>query len=210
MIITTDILVKKFNKFNRRFFNSALPVIDIIVTREKNRFGAFEYMRQYDYHLGRTIEVPRKISISSYYDMDEKFIDETLIHEMIHYYIAYRKIKDNDSHGYYFMAYANRISESSEYSITAHGSAKGLIPANYKKKDYYIVTFKYMGESYFSRISKSRVGSAEYIMENFAHVTDITFYKSDDVRLDIYRQCTARLSLNSMNKLTGIDLIKIS
>ena len=67
-----------------------------------------------------------------------------------------------------------------------------------------------MGESYFSRISKSRVGSSEYIMDNFAHVTDIAFYKSDDVRLDIYRQCTARLSLNSMNKLTGIDLIRIS
>lgn len=209
MTITTDILVKKFNKFNRRFFNSSLPAIDIIITKEKNRFGSFEYIRQYDYHLGRTIEVPRKISISSYYDMDEKFIDETLIHEMIHYYIAHRKIKDNNSHGYYFMAYANRISESSEYNITAHGSAKGLIPANYKKKDYYIVTFKYMGESYFSRISKSRVGSSEYIMENFANVTDIAFYKSDDVRLDIYRQCTARLSLHSMEKLKGIRLLSI-
>ena len=209
MTITTDILVKKFNKFNDRFFNSSLPAIDILITKEKNRFGSFEYMRQYDYHLGRTIEVPRKISISSYYDMDEKFIDETLIHEMIHYYIAHRKIQDNNSHGYYFMAYAKRISDSSEYSITAHGSAKGLIPSNYKKKDYYIVTFKYMGESYFSRISKSRVGSREYIMGNFAHVTDIAFYKSDDVRLDMYRQCTARLSLNSPSKLEGIKLTKI-
>ena len=209
MTLTTEILLKKFNKFNDRFFNSSLPAIDIIITKEKNRFGAFEYMRQYDYRLGRTIEIPRKISISSYYDMDEKFIDETLIHEMIHYYIAHKKIKDNGSHGYYFMAYAKRISDSSDYTITEYGSAKGLIPANYKKKDYYIVTFKYMGESYFSRISKSRVGSTKCIMEKFAHVTDIAFYKSDNVRLDIYRQCTAHLSLNSISKLEGIKLTKI-
>lgn len=42
------------------------------------------------------------IRISNYYDASEKQFKSTLLHEMIHYYIAVKKIKDTSSHGVVF------------------------------------------------------------------------------------------------------------
>ena len=142
--------------------------------------------------------------------MKEKSLDETLIHEMIHYYIAHKHIKDNNQHGRYFMMYASRISVASGYDITRYGSSEGMALNSTDSKDYFIMKFKYRGTQYFSRISRSRVGTADEIVRDFNGVTNISFYKSNDVKLDRYRQCTARLSLNPIDALDGIKLKKIA
>jgi hypothetical protein len=211
MKVTLDIIREKFDLFNDSYFNSELPRIDFKITKEKRRFGFFEYARRYDAFTHKYIEVPIRIGISSYYDMPEKSFDETLIHEMIHYYIAHKRIKDNNKHGRYFMMYASRISAASGYDITRYGNSSGMALNNDgAKKDYFIMKFKYRGTQYFSRISRSRVGTSDEIKSAFNGVTNISFYKSNDVKLDRYRQCTARLSLNPIDALDGIKLKKIA
>lgn len=210
MKVTLDIIREKFDLFNDSYFNSELPRIEFKITKEKRRFGFFEYARRYDVMSNKYIEVPVRIGISSYYDMPEKSFDETLIHEMIHYYIAHKRIKDNNQHGHYFMMYASRISAASGYDITRYGSSEGMALNSTDSKDYFIMKFKYRGTQYFSRISRSRIGTSDEIKSAFKGVTNISFYKSNDVKLDRYRQCTARLSLNPIDALDGIKLKKIA
>lgn len=210
MKVTLDIIREKFNLFNDSYFNSELPRIEFKITKEKRRFGFFEYARRYDAFTHKFIEVPVRIGISSYYDMPEKSLDETLIHEMIHYYITHKHIKDNNKHGRYFMMYASRISAASGYDITRYGSSEGMLLNSTDSKDYFVMKFKYRGTQYFSRISRSRVGTADEIVRDFNGVTDVSFYKSNDVKLDRYKQCTARLSLIPITSLDGIKLTKIA
>lgn len=211
MKVTLDIIREKFDLFNDSYFNSELPRIEFKITKEKRRFGFFEYARRYDAFTHKYIEVPIRIGISSYYDMPEKSFDETLIHEMIHYYIAHKRIKDNNKHGRYFMMYASRISAASGYDITRYGSSEGMaLNSADSSKEYFIMKYKYRGTQYFSRISRNRVGTADKIKNDFKGVTCISFYKSNDVKLDRYKQCTARLSLLPITSLDGIKLKKIA
>lgn len=211
MKVTLDIISEKFDLFNDSYFNSELPRIEFKITKEKRRFGFFEYSRRYDAWSNRYIEVPIRIGITSYYDMPEKSLDETLIHEMIHYYIAHKRIKDNNKHGRYFMMYASRISAASGYDITRYGSSEGMTLNNVgSSKEYFIMKFRFRGNDYFSRISKNRVGTADKIKREFNGVTHVSFYKSNDVKLDRYKQCTARLSLLPITSLDGIKLKKIA
>lgn len=211
MKVTLDIIREKFDLFNDSYFNSELPRIEFKITKEKRRFGFFEYARRYDAFTHKFIEVPIRIGISSYYDMPEKSFDETLIHEMIHYYIAHKRIKDNNKHGRYFMMYASRISAASGYNITRYGSSEGMVLNSAdSSKEYFIMKYRFRNNDYFSRISKNRVGTADKIVRDFNGVTDISFYKSNDVKLDRYKQCTARLSLLPITSLDGIKLKKIA
>lgn len=210
MKVTLDIIRKKFDLFNDTYFGSELPEIEFKLTKEKRRFGFYEYARRYDAQYCRYYEVPVRIGISTYYDMPEKSLDETLIHEMIHYYISFKRIKDNAQHGRVFMMYARDITRASQYDITQYGSSAGMSLADNTTRDYYIMKFKYRGEEYFSRISKTRVGTDDYIKNAFKGVTDITFYKSNDPKLDRCRQCTSRITLGDINILNGIELKKIA
>lgn len=210
MKVTLDILKEKFDLFNDTYFGSELPKIEFKLTKEKRRFGFYEYNRRYDAQYRRYYEVPVRIGISTYYDMPEKSLDETLIHEMIHYYISFKRIKDNAQHGRVFMMYARDITRASEYNITQYGSSAGMSLADSVERVYYIMKFKYRGEEYFSRISKTRVGTDDYIKNAFKGVTDITFYKSNDPKLDRCRQCTSRITLGDISILNGIELKKIA
>lgn len=211
MKVTLDIIIKKFDLFNDSYFNSELPRIEFKITKEKRRFGYFEYARRYDDMTNKCVEVPIRIGISSYYDMPEKSFDETLIHEMIHYYISHKGIKDNNMHGHYFMRLAARISAVSGYEITRFGTSEGMTLNNVDtSKEYFIMKFQFRNKEYFSRISKNRVGTADKIVRDFNGVTNVSFYKSNDVNLDRYKQCTARLSLLPITRLDGIKLTKIA
>ena len=47
-----------------------------------------------------------------YFDFTEEMYRNVLVHEMIHYYIAYNKIEDNKDHGVEFMKLAESLNSS--------------------------------------------------------------------------------------------------
>ena len=56
--------------------------------------------------------------MSDCFDYPEKVFVEIMVHEMIHYYIAWNRIKDNKSHGKEFMRMANEMKEKYGLNIT--------------------------------------------------------------------------------------------
>jgi predicted SprT family Zn-dependent metalloprotease len=53
-----------------------------------------------------------------YFDFTEEMYQNVLVHEMIHYYIAYNKIEDNEDHGVEFMKLAESLNRKYGLSIT--------------------------------------------------------------------------------------------
>lgn len=108
MIATLDYIKKKFEEFNKQMFGGKLKSLPFKLTsartylgqvrfkREKNSDGTWHY---YDF----TFMISNKV------DRDENIVEDTIIHEMIHYYILSNQIQDTAPHGEVFKKIMHEI-----------------------------------------------------------------------------------------------------
>ncbi len=106
------------------FFDGNLPAVKILLSDAKNFLGNLRYKIQRR-GLGREIRSEFVIRISRAFDRDQEEIEDTLIHEMIHLYIASNHIADKSSHGPQFRQIMNHINNTYGRHITiSHRSAR--------------------------------------------------------------------------------------
>lgn len=92
-------LVIIYNRANREIFNSQLPECNLRVSNARTFAGNFRAVtRKVN---GRSVTTP-SITISSFYDKSEDELIDVLLHEMIHFYIFDRRLKDSSPHGHIF------------------------------------------------------------------------------------------------------------
>lgn len=99
---TKKYLEDKFHIFNEVYFHGHLSTPTFKITSAKNTLGRFvaTYYRR----------SPKMfIYLSSYYDMAETDLDDTIAHEMIHQYIFEKGINDTSSHGVEFQKIAAKL-----------------------------------------------------------------------------------------------------
>ena len=124
MEITTEILQEKFEEYNNLYFNGELPL---------PRFGLLKSYMTCGYFSCKKIIGKRKlrgqrIDISCYYDWEEEGLRDILVHEMIHYYLAYKHIDNELTHGDAFINMANNFNEIYGMNIGKKANA-----GNFKK-----------------------------------------------------------------------------
>ena len=112
MIPNVTYLRQKFDEYNKLIFGNELPPINIVLTRAKS-FGG-----KYVFGLYQAIE------ISIYRDLPEREVEDTLIHEMIHYYIHHKGLKDSSPHGHIFKQMMNSINIRHGRNITVSTKVK--------------------------------------------------------------------------------------
>lgn len=100
MLPTTDLLATWFDDFNARYFRGELPRPHLRLSKARTRLGSFSCRGKRQ--LLRTVYTDFTISLSIYYDCEEKEYQTVLLHEMIHYYICYKGIRDTSPHGEMF------------------------------------------------------------------------------------------------------------
>lgn len=111
MIITIQEVENQFDKWNGVIFNNELPKPQFELMQTKSLLGQFCPRRTAN---GYTY----KIRISTFYDCPlERYVD-TIVHEMLHYYIKYKGIKDTSSHGRVWKQMARDISREHGLTIT--------------------------------------------------------------------------------------------
>lgn len=109
MRATIDFLENSFHRFNRDIFRNSLPTPIFHISQARSFMGQFKVERQASL-LSKAKETYH-LTLSSLYDLEEATLEDVVIHEMIHYLIHYKKIKDTSSHGHHFrelMADINR------------------------------------------------------------------------------------------------------
>lgn len=113
MEVTEKVLEKKFDECNKIYFNNGLPYPFFSIFCKKKPFAKFTYLKKKK--NGENVLVYKKISVSIYYDFTEEQLRNIIVHEMIHYFIAYNDIKDNKEHGKIFLSIAERL--NSEFGL---------------------------------------------------------------------------------------------
>lgn len=99
MIATIPFVQKTFDRFNNLCFEGGLPPVPIVLTKAGSFLGKMEYkVRRGLFGLASSCYAFR-LKISTGFDLPEDELEDVVIHEMIHYYIAFNKLRDTSVHG---------------------------------------------------------------------------------------------------------------
>ena len=117
MIPTIPYIEQKFDEFNRLMFEGKLPKLPVVLSDAKTFLGKCDY-KQRRRKDGTIEKYDFKLRINTRCDLPEQEVEDTIIHEMIHYYIEVNQLKDTSSHGQLFMHIMNNINEKFGRNIT--------------------------------------------------------------------------------------------
>ena len=130
MIPTLPYIQQHFDDFNIRFFNGSLPPIPIKLSNARTFLGKVTYVKRRNFSLtswlfssgassvGEWTYSNFKLRINTRYDLPEELIQDTILHEMIHYYIAVNHLRDTSTHGQLFRNEMKRINAEGNRHIT--------------------------------------------------------------------------------------------
>lgn len=117
MKATIPYIEKKFEEFNQQMFGGNLPKLPIELSDAKTFLGVCVFNKRK--LPNGTMEYSNfRLRINTRIDLPEQEIEDTIIHEMIHYFIGYNQLEDASAHGPLFQRMMNSINEKHGRRIT--------------------------------------------------------------------------------------------
>ena len=132
MIPTIPYIEAKFDEFNKLIFSGELPKIPILLGSATRVIGSFTY-RVHKNFWGKKAYSDLKLRFSTKFDLPENELQDVIIHEMIHYYIHFKNLKDRSAHGPLFKNLMNQINKNFGRNISIRH--KGAVRAHEQMAD---------------------------------------------------------------------------
>ena len=177
MTITIKEIGEQFDKWNKTIFNDELPVPAFELMQTKRMLGQFKWQRISRDQLGYTIR------ISTFYDRPMASYIDTIVHEMLHYYIKFKGIKDTSSHGREWKSMAAKISRKYGLTITRTNPAGGGVSnavlekkANKDKKFEYVFICK-MRDGYHYGVGVAPLCKLDNLVPGFRNWKAVAEFK---------------------------------
>lgn len=118
MIPTIPYIQSRFDEFNARYFNGSLPPVPIKLSHAKGFLGKLTFTRRKQGLFRGYRNEDFVLRINARIDLPEELVQDTILHEMIHYYIAVNNLKDSSTHGALFRREMARINAEGGRHIT--------------------------------------------------------------------------------------------
>lgn len=168
-----------FAKFNNDYFEEQLPLPRLELSYSRTRLGSMTYKRRKK--LFKIENYSYVIRLSKYYNQTENQYKTVLLHEMIHYYIAYKGITDTAPHGEVFHKMAEEFRRKHGWNITVSTTMSNVDAGYIKEKERYIVAIETQnGKKYLSVVSPRYVNRIDYELKRIPKVKTFGWYKSSD------------------------------
>ena len=121
MVPTLPYVQSRFDEYNARFFGGSLPPIPIKLSHARTFLGKVTFVRHRTWLFGSVRNEKFVLRINTRFDLPEELIQDTILHEMIHYYIAVNQLHDTSTHGQLFRREMHRInSEGNRHIIISY------------------------------------------------------------------------------------------
>lgn len=157
MKATIQFATEKFREFNRLMFEGKLPEVPILMSDSRRALGMLKYERKRNM-LGQMVCSNFRIYISRRYDLQQDEVEDTLIHEMIHLYIAYNDLKDTSQHGDRFKHHMNLINRKFNRNITVSNKDKSINDTDIHACAHYICETHWQdGKRYITCCARTRI-----------------------------------------------------
>lgn len=185
MVPTLDYIRQKFHEFNHLYFQDKLAPIPIKLSNTKSYVGNISFKRrrkffgQWEYY-DFTMRINTRIALS------EQELEDTILHEMIHYYLYANQLQDKTPHGPHFRQMMQYFNDTYGRHITiSHKGAKVEWKQDEnskpKKHIFAILTHK-SGRKYVKVVPRirSRVLYFHNSMFKSGEIIEIKWYYSTD------------------------------
>ena len=106
-----------FAAYNEQFFGGQLPSLPIKLSHARRFLGKVTYVKKRQWLFGPYRNEHFVLRINVELDLPEEVVQDTILHEMIHYSIAVRQLRDTSAHGRLFRAEMARINASGNRHI---------------------------------------------------------------------------------------------
>ena len=215
MSITIPQIKEQFNIWNKKIFNNELPVPNFELMQTKSLLGQYRRRKV----MGETVHI---IRISIYYDRPMDSYINTIVHEMLHYYIRYKGIKDTSSHGREWKRMAAQISDKFNLTIERTSAVGGGVSKTIieKKANKNVGKFEYvfvckMRDGHFGAgvCSLEKVNKLKPLFEGWMAVKEFKVVKApwnQTYSLRHLRKCAGvnYITENSYNDLLKNKILK--
>lgn len=190
MKATMGFVKSKYIEFNELIFDRKLPEIPVYINKSRTMMGVLRYEKRRNW-LGKIEYKNFRIYISSYYDLPEKEIEDTLIHEMIHLFINYNRIKDSSSHGPVFRRMMLDINKKFGRKITvSHKSDLKLLDSDDHCKPHYICETIWKNDKrYITCVAQSKLFEFNEFFHRQSDCICIRWWFSKDSYFNRYPSC---------------------
>lgn len=178
---TIAYIQEKFDKFNKQYFCNRLPPITIRLSNAATRLGCLKH--KYRTNLfGKRENYDFSLWISTRYDLREEVVEDTIIHEMIHYFIAYFHLPDTGPHGPMFRKFMDEINRISGRNITVRHRSDTLErdTDSHVRRNYICVTEWIDGNRYITVCASTCIFKIHRAFRSSPKVVDIQWYFSTD------------------------------
>ena len=107
-----------FDTFNRQYFDNSLPPLPIKLSHAKGFLGKVTFVRKRQGLFRGYKNEDFVLRINVRINLPEELVQDTILHEMIHYYIAVNQLQDTSAHGRLFRAQMARINQEGNRHIS--------------------------------------------------------------------------------------------
>ena len=196
MKATVPYIEKKFEEFNRQIFGGKLPKIPVELSDAKTFLGQCVYKKRRK-PFGKAELYDFRLRINARVDLPEQELEDTIIHEMIHYYIGYNKLEDASAHGPLFLGIMNEINRKFGRNLTvSHKSTQEQREQLQDKRSRYhviaVVSFRdgRTGIKVLPRVVKSILYYYNNVLAN-REIVSIQLYMSNNMFFNRYPNSSA-------------------
>lgn len=207
MRATKEYIERIFSDFNALCFNGKLPLLPVEECHARSFMGVFNYKTQVDQY-GTEIPYDMMLRISTVYDMEEEIVKDTILHEMIHYYITYYRIKDTSSHGEVFLRIMNTINERYHRHITVKiDKDKEVEATDQEKKDHFICVCELGLDMAFVQCARTKILQIHQELTNDTRISNMNWYYTENPFFNKFPNST-KARLLQINRMDLIDNLK--
>ena len=196
MKATVPYIEKKFEEFNRLIFGGKLPKIPVELSDAKTFLGQCVYKKRRK-PFGKAELYDFRLRINARVDLPEREVEDTIIHEMIHYYIGYNKLEDASAHGPLFLGIMNEINRKFGRNLTvSHKSTQEQREQLQDKRSRYhviaVVSFRdgRTGIKVLPRVVRSILYYYNNVLAN-REIASIQLYMSNNIFFNRYPNSSA-------------------
>ena len=134
MTATYSFVKETFDRFNTLCFDGVLPPVPIVLVKARTFVGKMEYKQVRGLFGLISSNKDFRMRISTSFDLPVTELEDVVIHEMIHYYISWKNIRDTSAHGEVFRNIMEQINVGHGRHITVrHHSSEGQMPVRSEK-----------------------------------------------------------------------------
>lgn len=178
MRATLPFIQTKYREFNALIFKDELPHdLPMQISRARRALGLMKTHRTSRGPFGA--KVTYSISISNCYDLSERELEDVIIHEMIHLYIAVNNLRDTGPHGKIFRTMMADINRRFFRNISVRTALdEETVNSDNRYRRHYVFVSIYEGKPHVTKCARTRLFELYRAFRDWKQIESFRLYVS--------------------------------